>query len=174
MNHEKGLLEELWNSIIKYGERTREGNMNGLERWNLVKELIPNVKIQWNESAKKIYDDLISLGANNSEDWKDSGLSHPDWERQHYLLQHGRIIFKNPDGNLVRLYQIAYNIGQFKAENEKNKYSENILKYYNDNKLDDINTYIKLDNKIDFRIIAMTNKGQLDMLKNMLIYVSIC
>jgi hypothetical protein len=64
--------------------------------------------------------------------------------------------------------QIAYNIGQFKAENEKNKYSDNILKYYNDNKLDDINTYIKLDNKIDFRIIAMTNKGQLDMLKNML------
>ena len=49
-----------------------------------------------------------------------------------------------------------------------NKYSDNILKYYTDNKLDDINTYTKIDNKIDFRIIAMTNKGQLDMLKNML------
>ena len=47
MQHERGLLEELWNSTIKYGERTREGNMNGLERWNLVKELIPNVKILW-------------------------------------------------------------------------------------------------------------------------------
>jgi len=43
MQNEKGLLEELWISIIKYGERTREGNMNGLERWNLVKELIPNI-----------------------------------------------------------------------------------------------------------------------------------
>jgi len=142
MQYEKGLLEELWNSIIKYGERTRDGNMNGLERWNLVKELIPNVKIQWNESAKKIYDDLISLGVNNSEDWKDSGLSHPDWERQHYLLQHGRIIYKNPDGNLVRLYQIAYNIGQFKVEAGRKPYTDEQMRYYTENKLDNIWSYI--------------------------------
>jgi hypothetical protein len=142
MNHENGLLVELWNSIIKYGERTREGNMNGLERWNLVKELIPNVKIQWNESAKKIYNDLIKLGVNNSEDWKDSGLSHHNWERQHYLLQHGRIIYKNQEGSIVRLLQIAYNIGQFKVELNRKLYTEEQMKYYRDNKLDDIWSYI--------------------------------
>jgi len=142
MQHERGLLQELWISMIKFGERTREGNMNGLERWNLVKELIPNVKILWIKSAKKIYDDLIKLGVNNSEEWEESGLSHPDWERQHYLLQHGRIIYKNPDGSVVRLLQIAYNIGQFKVEVRRKPYTEEQMKYYRDNKLDDIWSYI--------------------------------
>jgi hypothetical protein len=64
--------------------------------------------------------------------------------------------------------QIAYNIGQFKAENEREKYSDNIIKYYTDNKLDDINTYLKFNTQNNIRIICMTNKGQLDMLKNML------
>jgi hypothetical protein len=142
MQHERGLLQELWISMIKFGERTREGNMNGLERWNLVKELIPNVKILWIKSAKKIYDDLIKLGVNNSEEWEESGLSHTDWERQHYLLQHGRIIYKNPDGSVVRLLQIAYNIGQFKVEVRRKPYTEEQMKYYRDNKLDDIWSYI--------------------------------
>ena len=109
---------------------------------NLVKELIPNVKILWKESAKQIYNDLIKLGVNNSEGWEDSGLSHPDWERQHYLLQHGRIIYKNPDGSVVRLLQIAYNIGQFKVEVRRKPYTEEQMKYYRDNKLDDIWSYI--------------------------------
>jgi len=143
MQNEKKLLEELWISIIKYGERTREGNMNGLERWNLVKELIPNVKIVWKESAKKIYDDLLKLGVNHKDE-SESGLSHTDWEKQHFLSQHGRIIYKNPDGNLVRLYQIAYNIGQFKVEDRINPYTEEQMKYYKENKLDELWSYIEI------------------------------
>ena len=80
--------------------------------------------------------------------------------------------------SIIKLLQIGYNIGQFKAENERKPYNDKLLKYYNDNNLDNISTYIKIkiDNKVkklindklDFRIIAMTNLGQLDMLKNML------
>jgi len=163
-------IHNLWDSIIKYGYRTRSNNMNGLERWNLVKEIIPNMNIEWTDKSRKIYDDLKNLNVDSSESSEELTfkLSHSEWEKQHFLIQHGRIIYKNKNGTIVRLMQIAYNIGQFKAENEREKYSDNIIKYYNDNKLDDINTYIKLDNKIDFRIISMTNKGQLNMLKNML------
>ena len=144
MQHERGLLEELWISMIKFGERTRAGNMNGLERWNLVKEFIPNIKIIWKESSKKIYNDLVRLGVNNSEGWDESGLSHTEWERQHFLLQHGRIINKNPEGSIVRLLQIAYNIGQFKVEasGERNPYTEEQMNYYKENKLDELWTYI--------------------------------
>jgi hypothetical protein len=141
MRYDLSLTHELWNSIVMYGERTREGNMNGLERWNFLKELIPNVKIQWNKLAKKIYDDLGKLGVNHLEELE-SGLSHIDWERQHFLSQHGRIIYKNPEGTLVRLYQIAFNIGQFKVEARKKLYTEEQMKYYKENKLDQYDTYV--------------------------------
>jgi len=172
------LILNLWESIIKYGYRTRISNLNGLKRWNQVKEIFPDYKIEWKNNTDKIYNDLINLGVVSTETSENSGLSHTEWERHHYLLQHGRIIAKNPEGSLLRLLQIGYNIGQFKAENERKPYNDKLLKYYNDNNLDDISTYIKIkiDNKVkkpinsklDFRIIAMTNLGQLDMLKNML------
>jgi hypothetical protein len=38
--------------------------------------------------------------------------------------------------------QIAYNAGQFRAEKEKNGYNPIRLKYYDDNKLDQLETYI--------------------------------
>ena len=172
------LILNLWESIIKYGYRTRISNLNGLKRWNQVKEIFPDYKIEWKNNTDKIYNDLINLGVVSTETSENSGLSHTEWERHHYLLQHGRIIAKNPEGSLLRLLQIGYNIGQFKAENERKPYNDKLLKYYNDNNLDNISTYIKIkiDNKVkkpinsklDFRIIAMTNLGQLDMLKNML------
>jgi len=172
------LILNLWESIIKYGYRTRISNLNGLKRWNLVKEIFPDYSIEWKNDTDKIYNDIINLGVVSTETSDNSGLSHIEWERHHYLLQHGRIIHKNPEGSLIRLLQIGFNIGQFKAENERKPYNDKLLKYYNDNNLDNISTYIeikidnkvknKIDTKLDFRIIAMTNLGQLDMLKNML------
>lgn len=172
------LILNLWESIIKYGYRTRISNLNGIKRWNLVKEIFPDYSIEWKNDTDKIYNDIINLGVVSTETSDNSGLSHIEWERHHYLLQHGRIIHKNPEGSLIRLLQIGFNIGQFKAENERKPYNDKLLKYYNDNNLDNISTYIeikidnkvknKIDTKLDFRIIAMTNLGQLDMLKNML------
>lgn len=176
------LILNLWESIIKYGYRTRISNLNGLKRWNLVKEIFPDYNLRWNNNTDKIYNDLIKLGIVSTETSENSGLSHIEWERHFFLLQHGKIIEKNPNGSLIRLLQIGFNIGQFKAENERKPYNDKLLKYYNDNNLDNISTYIdikidktldkivnnKVNDKLDFRIIAMTNLGQLDMLKNML------
>jgi hypothetical protein len=176
------LILNLWNSTIKYGYRTRISNLNGLKRWNLIKEIFPSYSIEWKNKADKIYNDLIKLGVVSTETSENSGLSKTEWERHHFLLQHGKIVAKNPDGTLIRLLQIGFNIGQFKAENEKKPYIDKLLKYYNDNALDNIRSYIEIninnkidshvikttDDKLDFRIIAMTNLGQLYMLKNML------
>jgi len=176
------LILNLWESIIKYGYRTRISNLNGLKRWNLVKEIFPDYSIEWKNNTYKIYNDFIKLGVVSTETSDNSGLSHTEWERHHFLLQHGKIIHKNTEGSLIRLLQIGFNIGQFKAENERKPYNDKLLKYYNDNNLDNISTYINIkidktsdktvkninNDKLDFRIIAMTNLGQLDMLKNML------
>ena len=132
------LISELWKIMINYGYETRIKGKDGLERWNYVKKLFPDIKINWIDSSRKIYDDLTKLGVIEEE----SGLSHEEWERHHYLLQHGRIIHNNPNGSFARLMQIAYNIGQFRAEQEKKNYPIKQLVYYRTNKLDHITTYI--------------------------------
>jgi len=146
-------IEKLWKIMINYGYDVRINKKDGLERWNFVKPLFPPFSLNWKESSKKIYNDLVELGVNNSETSEESGLSHVEWERNHYLLQHGRIIYKNPEGSLVRLMQIAYNIGQFRAEQEKKSYSVKQLTYYRTHKLDLLNTYIDNISKLPDDIV---------------------
>jgi len=149
------LLNELWEIIINYGYETRIKNKDGLERWNFIKKIFPDIKIIWTDSSKKIYDNLIKLGVIEEE----TGLSHEEWERHHYLLQHGRIIHNNPDGSLMRLMQIAYNIGQFRAEQEKKNYPIKQLAYYRTNKLDQITTYIDYKYKLPSAIVIDLTKN---------------
>ena len=63
------------------------------------------------------------------------------WEQQHFYLQLVRIP-KNNQLSLLRLCQIAYNIGQYKATLSDGIYSEIAIKYFDDNNMDDINTYV--------------------------------
>ena len=145
------LLNELWNIIINYGYETRVKAKDGLERWNVIKKLFPEFALTWKDSSKKIYQDLLDLGVIEEE----TRLSHEEWERHHYLLQHGRIIKYNPEGSLVRLMQIAYNVGQFKAEQEKKNYPVKQLTYYKKNNLDNLTTYIEHISKLPDGIIDM-------------------
>jgi hypothetical protein len=148
------LLSELWGVMIKYGYETRIHNKDGLEKWNVVKPVFPDCKISWKESSKEIFKNLQKLEVNGDDgDEEKYKLSHQDWERQHYLLQHGRIIHKNNPGSLLRLMQIAYNIGQFRAEQERKSYPVKQLTYYRDNKLDSLSTYIDHISKLPDGII---------------------
>ena len=144
-------INNLWNVLINYGYETRIKKKDGLERWNFVKKLFPDFNVVWKESSKTIYQDLLDLGVIEEE--TGSGLSHEDWERHHYLLQHGRIIHNNPEGSLVRLMQIAYNIGQFNAEQEKKSYPVKLLTYYRSHKLEKLITYISHISKLPDDII---------------------
>lgn len=144
-------LNNLWDVVINYGYETRIKNKDGLERWNFIKKLFPDFKLEWTDSSKTIYEDLLKLGV--IEDESSSGLSHEKWEKHHFLLQHGRIIHNNPDGSLLRLMQIAYNIGQFRAEQEKKSYPVKQLAYYRTHKLEKLNTYISHISKLPDSII---------------------
>ncbi len=135
-------LITLWDRVINYGYLIRKNSKDGLESWNLLKKLIPEQHIEWTDKSKKFYKELIDLGVNSNESPEEAKMTKPKWERHHYLLQHGRIVEKNPKGNLIRLLQIAYNSGQFKAELEKQVYPKEQLQYYIINELNKVNTYI--------------------------------
>jgi hypothetical protein len=137
------LLKLLWNEMIQYGYNVRSKGKDGLVAWTNIKVLIPGLKITWTEHSKTIYESLLGLGVRTTDEtYEASGITKEEWDRDHFLIQHGRIIKNNLDGTLVRLMQIAYNAGQFRAEKEKNGYNPIKIKYYDDNKLDQLETYI--------------------------------
>jgi len=136
------IIYELWEISINYGYNTRINKKDGFENWNLFKKILPDCKLEWKDTTNTIYTDLIALDVNADDDEKKSGFSHAEWERHHYLIQHGRIIHNNPSGSLIRLLQIAYNAGQFKAELEKRIYPAKQLQYYISHELNRVTTYI--------------------------------
>jgi len=139
-------LKILWDAIIKYAYDIRSSNKNGLVGWLAVKEKLSpfDFKLEWTESSKLFADELKYLGINTSDSFETSSLATKElWEKDHFLFQHGRIIRNNPEATLIRLLQIAYNVGQFKAEDEKNKYSDQVHAYYQKNELDKLITFIK-------------------------------
>jgi hypothetical protein len=67
-------------------------------------------------------------------------------ESEHFFIQHYRILVtSNFELSPMKLMQVAYNIGQLKAENNINKYDEKLMEYYKLNKLNDVNTFIDID-----------------------------
>jgi len=137
------LLKLLWTEMIQYGYNVRSKGKDGLVAWTNIKVFIPGLKITWTEHSKTIYESLLAFGVSpTDETYEASGMTKEEWDRDHFLIQHGRIIKNNLDGTLVRLMQIAYNIGQFRREREKKEYNPAIIKYYDENNLDKLETYI--------------------------------
>lgn len=147
-------IYDLWDEFIEYGYNIRDKNKDGLAGWNSVKELIPDLSIEWTEKSKTYYSKLIEIGVNSKESPEEAGMTKEQWERHHYILQHGRIINKNPDGKLVRLLQIAYNAGQFKKELEKEAYPSNQMKYYIENELNKVTSYIEKIPKLPNNVVT--------------------
>ena len=148
-------MEELFNLIKNYGYIVRTNNLDGLTSWNEMKatlstincaELTWNIKLR-NLNRKKItnlknaynyvHGYLGMLGEDNLTEKKDL-----NWEKFHFFLQLVRIPYKNPDCELVRLCQIAYNLGQLSAVYDDAVYIPNVKQFYEMNNLDKMSTYI--------------------------------
>jgi hypothetical protein len=147
-------IYDLWEEVILFGYNIRKNTKDGKAGWDAIKVLIPDMGVSWLENSKTFYDKLVALEVNTSETSEEAGMSHEEWERNHFLIQHGRIINKNPDGSLVRLLQIAYNIGQFKRELELTKYTDDQMRFYIVNELNKVTSYIKVIDKLEDDVIA--------------------
>ncbi len=136
-------LNVLWRNVRGYGNMVRSEELDGLEYWEILKKVLEpySMKIQWSATCLTFYNALITIGVIEEHDEKT--MRQSEWERHHFLLQHGRIPFKNAsNANLIKLLQIAYNDGQFKAEFDRGEYSEEHVVYYQDHWLGDLTTYI--------------------------------
>jgi len=137
---------------MRIGYEVRKNEMDGLEEWNKIKgSLKTKTKFEWNKKAKEYHKKLekyIEL-----DDEKDDVRKPSEYYSQHHFYyQLGRIVKRNPDPKLERLFQIAYNIGQFISvllnENDGKKiYTEEMLDLFNRKKLYNINSYITDEEK---------------------------
>lgn len=167
---------QLWDMIKEIGINTRRNNKNGQVIWNEIKTIIkeqkPSLDLRWRSGAIKFFKKMKKMGITGDDEYDDSTKSKYDnnrlnWERQHFLIQHGRIInntiIANENPNLIRLMQIAFNAGQLFVEmNEKLDpfYKHKWVKFYYKMKMNCVLTYMNLKKlkKINIDITVINDK----------------
>lgn len=138
----------LFKKVKTYGYFTRTNNLDGLEQWEKLKQVLskyPIIKIKW-DSAIKIHYSYMKNELHIKEDITETP-DHETWQKHHFYLQHARIPTLNPnEANIIRLMQIAYNVGQLQALWDDEFYTDKLKKYYLDYKLGEMTTYMTIDN----------------------------
>jgi hypothetical protein len=154
------ILIRLWAGIMQYGTHVRKNGLNGLESWEKIKTLLEGVPCDtavdgctWSNEASGYFEQLVHLALVENEEG--SSLSHEQWERHHFFIQLGRIPYRSKGSlSLVRLFQIAYNIGQLRCEFTKMSgdgrdhdevYTPALMTFFRDNKLYDARSYASLE-----------------------------
>ena len=150
-------MEDLFNRVKEYGSIVRTNKLHGLDSWNEMKALLPKNScngLTWSINLVKVNgESLPSIGEAYTyvHDPKQLGMlgendktekSNPNWEKFHFFLQLVRIPHKNPNCDLERLCQIAYNLGQLSAVyNEDSVYTPAVKRFYDMNNLGAMRTY---------------------------------
>ena len=156
-------LELLFKIVIDYGEYVRKNNFDGLIYWNKIKSFLSKdaifnkdkIEINWNIKLKllngsilsnieEIYDYFYCELGMKGEETDENDESNSYWENYHFVLQLVRIP-KNNKLSLLRLCQIAYNIGQFTADYYKSCYTDKVKKIYFINNMRNIRAYVNID-----------------------------
>jgi hypothetical protein len=150
-------INEIWNDFVLFGYKVRSSGENGLEKWVELKKLY-----SWLDTCKCIPTRIDLNGTKIAKIIKEQ-IKYETYDKthdnirvvikpinrvldntvpnQHFLIQHFRIpIMSNFDVPIIKLFQIAYNIGQMSAE--PSKYTSEEMSYYKLNKLGEFETYI--------------------------------
>lgn len=173
INFQKSIesLKQFFTAFIELGYDVRSNKKNGLLTWQKYKNQLEPLTIEGYENGiplnnnfpllvKKIHYNVekndenhenvtikLNLHKDNMEliNLKQFEL-HNNIETHHFLVQHFRIpIMQKYKLSVQKILQIAYNIGQLKADFEKgNIHDENIKFFYDENQLDKFVTYIDL------------------------------
>lgn len=150
-------LENLFHELIQVGYDVRSSQADGLQSWQPYKTKYSSFAIKGYESGIPLKQSFIDFA--NDLDYKfTDDKDHTDViltitgvilnnksETNHFLIQHFRIprLEKNKL-SVLKVLQLAYNIGQLKAVIEKESvYNSTILKFYYENSLDELSTYIQ-------------------------------
>uniref|UniRef100_A0A6C0EFP6 Uncharacterized protein n=1 Tax=viral metagenome TaxID=1070528 RepID=A0A6C0EFP6_9ZZZZ len=142
-------LKLFWKFTINYGTYVRKNKLNGLESWQLLKKMFGTVNKSYDlnlenleELRKKVDYKEIGKEDENAKLTVDGTEMSNDIEHDHFFVQLFRLPkVNNKDGKLqfLKLMQIAYNIGQFKAEN----YDKSVAHFFKKHKMRKLRTYVK-------------------------------
>lgn len=161
--YEKSKLDQLWEYVVNIGMKTRKEGMDRKTTWRLIEnhyEYFDNAipKLNWTQHALSRYKIMTAHPFNIvdekiNDDWDYTKIL--EWKLNHFFLQHSRIVQRNPyNFQFTKLLQIAYNCGQFKAE--EHNYNVIFKEYYNKNNLCDYRSYIddtqilKIDKNLNY------------------------
>ena len=149
------IMEELFSLVKNYGYIVKSNELDGLKNWNAIKYYLSSIScdgLKWsiilkdlenktldiNGAYNYIYTTLNMKGEDNEEE-----IRNNNWEKFHFFLQLARIPKNNKDCNLVRLCQIAYNLGQLSAVYNDVVYTRDVKQFFTINKLDKLSTYTR-------------------------------
>jgi hypothetical protein len=151
---EQDALYDLFNTVIEYGKQVRSRGLDGLDMWNKIKKLFSadTGNCEWNikrtingESISDlsaiydyVHDELGMKGGDEDQDVVDKA----EWEKYHFFLQLIRIAKKNPDCSLMRLMQVAYNVGQLQADYEDPAYTAKVKEFYDSHQMQSLRAYV--------------------------------
>jgi hypothetical protein len=135
-----------WKKVIDEGYQVRSNKLDGQASWQPLKNKYAAMDLSYNIKRDEIMELLKSYDGDQDDLRKitiDPDLTLDNSiEVEHFFLQHFRIPYlaKGNHLPLVKMMQIAYNVGQFKASGES--YPKDLIEFYNDHKMDDINFYL--------------------------------
>lgn len=150
-------FEKLFNEVINFGYKTRISGEDGLKTWISIKEKYGSYEIINSNGLVQLRREFIELMkivnyqvGENDKDHEDVTININGYECKnkniphHFLVQHFRIpVMGNYKLPVIKIFQIAYNIGQLRAVFEKeNVYDEKIIEFYNKNGFDKFSTFL--------------------------------
>lgn len=154
-------FEKIFNEVINFGHKTRFSGGDGLKTWISIKEKYGSYKIINSNGLVQLRQEFIELMnfvdyhvEENDKDHENVTLNINEYEFKnkntphHFLVQHFRIPvmggYKLP---VIKIFQIAYNIGQLKAVFEKeNVYDKKFIEFYYKNRFDKFSTFVLTQN----------------------------
>ena len=151
-------LTSLWDEVMEIGYITRKQKEPGLINWNKIKERcyqLNTQKVKLRLCLNTLFDAMVTiiqvyLSANpelcSAVLANEAPKDKTEWEKWHFFFQTLRIpqkITGKGETGIINILQIAYNVGQFKAEHELGNYSVPVCNFYKMNKLELLETYIE-------------------------------
>ena len=149
-------INSLWNEMVDAGYNVRKARLDGLASWQPYKEKYSkyvsangDIKIplrpDFVEFVKKL--DYRTIDAKDQSDATltvNGVVLDNKTETDHFIIQHFRIpIMENYNLSIVKLAQLAYNIGQFSAATEfENAYGPQVVDFYVENNLSCLAKYV--------------------------------
>mgnify|MGYP001112854781 CR=1 FL=1 len=134
---------DLWKKVVKYGENSKEKDLDGYESWNRLRNILDKYPIigKWKIESLSLYDQILDLGLSSS-----NKVEKSTWRKNYYYIQLGRIPKKNlMKPTLLKLLRVAFNVGQLRQimiNNNDSFYTDMMKDFYLTNNLDSADTYM--------------------------------